>query len=279
MTKIPTPKKARIFLNQTGQEDNIGDIILRRGFTNIIRGNAEIHSFVGRHSKDYCESLCQEGDVLYTSKKKWLIAMAMSALSQKTHYFEKPGELQAKRWSPLQVVALNAVMRLLHIRGGRAFFTGIGFRRMPAGIEAKLARWMLSPFTLIAWRDVTSQLSLALGTTMPDWAFAEYQGEAVGAARPGLLRDKLVVSFRSDRPQLSPEWVKAVANWAKLNNLEVVTTWQVARDKPKAEFLADCLGGTYLDFSDDTESRLRELYRSAKVVLSDRLHVLIVASL
>jgi len=77
--------------------------------------------------------------------------------------------------------------------------------------------------------------------------------------------------------------LKALSDVASLHGLEIVTVTQVKRDHENGLRVAAALGGAHIDWPASSghaeqETRLRELYRRAALVVSDRLHVLIAAA-
>src|SRR5699024_7030879 len=102
---------------------------------------------------------------------------------------------------------------------------------------------------------------------------------ASGAAE---RRGSLGVSLRADRPYPSPAWIRAVRDAGERLGLEIVTVAQVRRDDERAHRLASELGGRAVGFPPATthvaqEKILRDEYAGMRAVVSDRLHVLLLA--
>jgi len=115
---------------------------------------------------------------------------------------------------------------------------------------------------------------------MPDWAF---RGDSTGTA-PDQPRSRLVLSYRGDRPMLTPDVLSSVQRFARANSLGLTVAVQVARDSERSRALATALNADLVDWPanlshDAQETRLRALYRESVLVLSDRLHVLIIAAI
>jgi hypothetical protein len=131
------------------------------------------------------------------------------------------------------------------------------------------------------WRDVGSSRALG-GGTGPDWAFGE-DGRALGVVREPGPRDVLAISLRAGGHVPSDAWVDGVRLACRRLGLRPVTFVQVRRDGPPNEALAARLGADHAAWAveDDhraQEVRVRALLSRAAVVLSDRLHVLVVGA-
>lgn len=127
---------------------------------------------------------------------------------------------------------------------------------------------------------------MGFGEVTPDWAFA------LGADDEVLLdtnhpRRYLAIAIRQglshaarDKPTAS--WVEAVGALAQEFDLEPIVVAQIERDGPLAEELAGRLGCESLIWPDDNharqEQRLRAVYRDSEIVLSDRLHAVVIAA-
>lgn len=267
-----------IYVPAIGQYDNIGDIILRRQLLDWLRELGPLNIYVGRAPDGYSESLgTSHADRLYRSFVKWYASAMISALRRRTHYAFKPGELQLTLRGMKEHVALLPLVLAIKLRKGKTLRIGAGsreFNRLPLRIIRPSVRLA----DLVRWRD-TETASRVGGATMPDLAFGEGTGTN---SWPGTSsRDLLVVSMRGDRELPSDAWFAAVASVAKAEGLSVVAVTQVERDGTRSRRLAEILGGMNLPWSGvdhaGHERALRETYRRARLVVSDRLHVLIAA--
>jgi ribosomal protein L12E/L44/L45/RPP1/RPP2 len=111
---------------------------------------------------------------------------------------------------------------------------------------------------------------------MPDLAFGE--GDDV-ASFDASARDILVVSMRGDRRGVPQAWIEGVRGFANRHGLKIHAVTQVERDAPLSRQLAEALGGTCVDWHGAAhhakEVQLNDIYRRARITVSDRLHVLI----
>ncbi|KZE42599.1 hypothetical protein AVW09_09590 [Microbacterium sp. T32] len=132
---------------------------------------------------------------------------------------------------------------------------------------------------IATWRDEPSRAYARAGVVRPDWAFA------LGSATSELSnedRPYLLVSMRGDTSSPASAWTDAVTAIARELGLQVRVVSQVERDEDRGEELARRLdaelhpwqGGDHFT----AETDLRGRYRQARMVVSDRLHVLIFAA-
>jgi hypothetical protein len=280
-----------IFVPGVGQYDNIGDIVLRRQLIDWLRPLGRLHVYLGRSPDGYAEGLGLEpDDVTYRSFGSWYRAGLASALRGDTSYVFKPGEIQLTIVGMKEHIAMVPLALLVRLRRGSVIRVGVGSRNF-----SPLPRLLMAPSIALSqltrWRDPRTAEYLG-GATMPDLAFG--QGSAspdgtppVGEAVNGIgltgtpHRRMLAVEMRDDRPYPSPEWIEAVRAYAAEHDLDIVAVTQVLRDSDRSRALALDLSGSTLDW-DGTGHRaqerlLRELYRNTRVVISDRLHVLVTA--
>lgn len=274
-----------ILASAVGQYDNVGDTVLRRGFLDHLRTIGPLRVFVGDKSDDYISGLgLQPGDVAVRNGREWRSAVSRQLLTGDGLYAFDTGETEvqpafAKRY--LKLAPLLAVNRL---RGGIAVQLGVGVRestpwRRPIAAVLRLCH-------VVSWRDDTSRRIMGLGSVTPDWAFALGSPDELLAdtERP---RPYLAIAFRQGlshaaRDKPTDEWVDTVQWLAHELGLEPIVVAQIERDGPLAHELADRLGCTALVWLDDNharqEERLRAVYRDSRIVLSDRLHAVVIAA-
>jgi len=145
---------------------------------------------------------------------------------------------------------------------------------------------VLSSFT--RWRDDETAAYLRFGQAMPDLGYAEGMTDDELRAEllsPATDRKLLVLSLRADvevapRPYPRPEWLAAIREAGRRLGLELWVVTQVQVDDERSRRLAVDLNAELLAWPEladhaGQEARLREVYRRAAVVASDRLHVLI----
>lgn len=272
-------KNSDIFVAAHGQDDNVGDPALRRAMLAGLAPGRRRHVLIGTASPAYVNALgLRDDDVTYANRRDWQLAAFRHALLGRAAFVSNAGEIQLNK----RRLRINRVDRLLvgliRLRGGAAITTGLGVRD-PFGTPSPMLTSLSRACQITTWRDEDSRRFADAGTVRPDWAFA--LGSDLDVVR-STQRPLLVVSMRGDTPALTEAWQDAVAKVADTLGLEALVVAQVERDVARGVELAHALdarshpwhGGDHLA----AEADLREVYRRARVVISDRLHVLIFAA-
>ncbi|MBO3096333.1 hypothetical protein [Cellulomonas dongxiuzhuiae] len=284
-----TPRRD-VFAVARGQYENVGDVLLRRPLLRWAReSGSRLHVYVGRSPDGYDEGLALEpDDVVYRSFARWYAALVRSAWAGRASSLFKPGEIQLTLVGTKEHLVMLPAVALVRARGGAVLRVGAGARGF-APLPRALVRPSILLTTFTRWRDEATAAYLGGGPAMPDLGYAEGAGTAVlRAARDGAdERDVLVVSLRADaevapRPYPTPAVVEALRRYAAQEGLETWVVTQVSVDDERSHRLAADLDAHVLGWPEATghdvhEARLRALYRRARVVLSDRLHVVIAA--
>jgi polysaccharide pyruvyl transferase WcaK-like protein len=274
----------RILASAVGQYDNVGDTVLRRGFLDHLRTIAPLRVYVGDKTADYVSGLgLQPDDIAVTDSKEWRSAVSRTLTKGGIYAFDT-GETEAERAFARRYLKLAPLLAVNRLRGGTAVQLGVGVRastpwRHPISTVLRLC-------DMVSWRDEKSRRMMGLGTVTPDWAFA------LGSSDDFLQGDRaprpyLAIAFRQGlshmaRDKPSDAWVDSVRAMSLRLNLQPIVVAQIERDGPLAQELADRLGCDALLWLDDNharqEARLRETYRRSALVLSDRLHAVVIAA-
>ncbi|WP_309133814.1 polysaccharide pyruvyl transferase family protein [Cellulomonas sp.] len=278
-----------VFAVARGQYENVGDVLLRRPLLRWARQAGRLHVYVGASPAGYDEGLdLQPDDVVYRSFGRWYAALLRAAAAGRAASVFKPGEIQLTLVGTKEHVAMLPAVALVRARGGAVVRVGAGARGF-APLPRLLVRPSVALTTYTRWRDERTAAYLGGGPAAPDLGVAEGSDDAtLRAARDdGTDRDVLVLSLRTDvgpvpRPYPPPAALDAVARYAAAEGLRIHVVTQVRVDGERSQRLAADLGAELLDWPADLghdvqEERLRAVYRGARVVLSDRLHVLIAA--
>lgn len=269
-----------IFIPVVGQYDNIGDVILRRALLRWLQRCGRVHAYVGGSAPAGYVSGLQIGPehVVHPSLRHWA-RLSISDLKSTTPaaYVFKPGEIQMTVRGLKEHLGLLPILTTIKARGGPIVRVGVGSRNQALlpGLLVRPSVW-LSDLSL--WRDEETRDFMRRGEVIPDLAFEEgARSHDLRDASPSGLR--LVVSLRSDRPYPSDTWVRAVREFARSAQLEIVVVTQVARDAPRSVALRRELDAELLNWDGRDhvaqESALRDIYAHCAGVISDRLHVLI----
>ncbi|MEZ3157323.1 hypothetical protein AB1K56_10395 [Microbacterium sp. BWR-S6Y] len=272
-------KNSDIFVAAHGQDDNVGDPALRRAMLDGLAPDRRRHVLVGAASHAYVKALgLRPDDLTYTNRRRWQLSAFRHAIQGRAAFVSNAGEIQLNRRRLRINRADRLLVALIRLRGGAAITTGLGIRN-PAGEPSATLTSLARACQITTWRDEESQRFARAGAVRPDWAFA------LGASSDQMAtgdRDLLVVSMRGDTPPVSAEWLDAVVSIRTALGLELVTVSQVERDVQRGGQLAESLSGDVHPWHGGdhlaAEADLRSVYRRARVVISDRLHVLIFAA-
>jgi polysaccharide pyruvyl transferase WcaK-like protein len=267
----------KAFIAAHGQPDNLGDSVLRRAMLDaFLHPAVERHILVGSGVSDYAAGLgLTREDRIYTSRSRWQRAVLKAGLSDRVAFVTNAGEVQLNGRRAKIALADIPTAALVRLRGGMTIQTGMAFR-VPHGpfpwqiaIVSRLSR-------LATWRDSPSRDYAGTGEVTPDWAFALI---ATGDAVP--KRDLLVVTMRGDRPEPTSAFLKSIEQLGAERGLRPVVINQVVRDKDRSRMIADALDAEFMSPwsggpHDDFERVIRNIYARAELVISDRLHALVI---
>lgn len=274
-------RPTRTFVSLTGPAGNIGDALIRRGGLEWAIGTSdELVAYTGAGPDVWLRQLgVPTGTRVLRSKRsvaRWLWLLATSP-GRPVLVFEA-GEVPLDRGNVLRETVFLAETIIVRLKRGVVV-------RPPRGIRAPTnpALWLharaarLSQFAL--WRESGSAALAGGGRLVPDIGFAA--GIRPGA--PSDERDELIVSLRGARPLPGDAWVEAVRATASAHGLRIRTVAQVREDEGRSRELADALDGEFEPWGDRDplahEELLRERYDGARLAISDRMHVLVLAAL
>ncbi|MFV0373228.1 polysaccharide pyruvyl transferase family protein [Microbacterium sp.] len=257
-----------------GQDDNVGDSALRRGYADALRRVGTIDAYVGPASDSFVSGLgLATTDSVCRSFVPWLVSGFRGA--RPSVIAVNAGEFSMSGSYTVKMLALVPWLRAMRWRGVRVVWLGAAVPRLVAR-RTWLFRALFRSCDEVRWRDGQTSRIFEHAPWMPDWALGL---DSRGASRP---RTSLVVSLRSDRPYPTPEWLDAVRRCSARLEVETVVIAQVGRDSARARELAAVLGGRAVVFEEGThavqEQRVRDEYAGASVILSDRLHALLIAA-
>ncbi len=267
------------YLNLAGQYENIGDGIIRRRTLDWVRGAREVHVYVGAAPQEWVTQLqLDPGSRVYRTDEHSAWMRGALRAGRRSLVVLAPGEVFLRsRELPreLKLLGLAAVLRL---RGGALVSPPrhTRFNERPAvavhRLTARLSRSAM-------WRTRATAEMMRVGLSLPDIGFDETPVEGL----PWQERSTLMVSMRGPRPFPSEAWVEGVRAFADRAGLRVQTFAQVRLDEQRAAELAERLGGEHLAWGERDllahEQVLRRAYGGARLVVSDRLHVVIMAML
>jgi beta-1,4-mannosyltransferase len=273
-----------VFVAVASQRDNLGDSLLRRPLIRAAQAIGECHVFVGRGAEDWTNLGIRSVDTLYSSRRRWLVALGKSAVSKRTTLLLNAGELVFDRRFRLTRLSMAPAIALIKIRGGSLIHAGFGLRDPQATVPLA-ARATVRMSDIVSWRDEAARAAVGTGTVAPDWAYGEGASiselERRHATEP--VERVIAISLRGDRPAPSSEWIASIRAAAETQlNARIVIVCQVRRDSDRSAWLARALGADLVAWPDsathaDQEETVRKTYARATWVVSNRLHSVIMA--
>lgn len=271
-----------VAVHLSGQDDNLGDSILRAGLLQSLRGrNRRIHILVrdqsgNNQTSDYMSGLTlKDTDVVHDTRASW-IQSTFNAV--RPVFVLNAGEINPRANSYPGKTALKE-LKQIRAQQGVTIAAGVGIKD-PNSITADTFAPAFETLDLMSWRDFGSREAAGFGEVNPDWAFA--LGTPTKYWQPITSRPYLSVTLRFDRPYPDQRWLSAVQYLAQQTNTRVVTFAQVGRDAPRAVRLASDLNGEYFgapSFSHDAlDDHVRSLFAQSLAVVTDRAHGLIIGA-
>jgi O-antigen/teichoic acid export membrane protein len=276
------PGERTVFAAMTGDYPNIGDAIIRRETLEWVHGIGPVHTYVGRAPDAWIDQIgaAPLGPVYRRRPGAQAWIRALLTTPRPVLLFE-PGEVQLESRHVVRELVFLALGLAVKARRGTIVYAPRALARISAP-----SLWVYRMSARLAdFSPMREQASFELvpgAVRSPDIAFAR-EGIPIGepgASGPG--RDTLVISLRGARAFPSDAWIQGVRSYADARGLRIVVSAQVRGDEARADELADALDaeafgwGSVPDLAQ--ERRLLNLYERAALVLSDRLHVLILAA-
>ncbi|MFF0817864.1 polysaccharide pyruvyl transferase family protein [Rhodococcus sp. NPDC003318] len=274
---------SEVYIWATGQDDNIGDSLLRRAYISELRAHGRVVVWVGESSQQFIAGLgLSESDRIIGNYFRWFAHALIAGIRRPTLVAVNAGEVPISRRGAFRMMTLAFLLGPLRMRGGRGVWVG-------AGIPVRSAnRYLVRPYSLVAgqctyvrFRDPESVSLVADSVEVePDWAFS--LGTPIEHWSTPSSRAHLALVMRGDRARPSAEWITWVKQISEALNLKPIVVVQVKRDNEMAEWLGrelDCVVSVW-DDSDHSrrEATVRRIYAESRVVVGDRLHGLIVAA-
>lgn len=271
----------RSFVSLTGPAGNIGDALIRRETLEWARDTStDLVAYTGAAPDVWLHQLGMPGGTVVLRSKRsvarWLWLLA-TAPRHPVLVFEA-GEIPLDRGNELRELVFLAETLIARLKGGVVIRPPRGIRA-PSWPSLAIHRLAARASQVTLWRDAATLNIARCGRLAPDIGFAA----GIRAGQPWQQRSELLVSLRGSRPMPDVAWIQSVREFAAGANLSIRTVVQVREDEDRAGQLAKALGGTYEPWGDTDpvaqENRLRDRYDAARMVISDRMHVLVLAAL
>ncbi|GAA1838431.1 hypothetical protein [Agromyces salentinus] len=261
----------------TGQYDNLGDAILRRGMMAQLGPVGSWHVYLGGAPSDYVASLeLPGGTTIYRSFVVWFLAACIGMMRfRRSAFVSNPGEISSTRIEFLWGVVGSVLMAIGMIFQNPGYRLGIGARdkSRPLSLGHETATRLAAR---TVWRDATSSELFGRGDIAPDWAFA------LSGRPPGNDRRFIALIYRSDKPLPSLEILQAVGGWAAERGKELLVVTQVSRDYHANCRLAKQLNVPHIGREGanliQMEHLVRATYAETSIVLGNRIHGLILGA-
>lgn len=268
----------KIFIPVVGQVINIGDTLHRKILLSWLRDKGTLHIYVGNTPQSFIEALnLPPSAVLYKNIAFWLLTIGRSSLFKKNWFVFIPGEINLGVKRLFGELLLLPFLLFVKANRGKVFRIGIAAKSNTQIPLKKIWNFIFSFSNAIYWRTQVSKTIFVEGELCPDLAFYNID-ERINFSE----KNKLVISLRGDRPFPSLKWISAIKAFSKENVLQPVCVSQVRIDNEYTLLLAkelSCEAIIWEDFRthNQQEEIVNNIYRKAKLAVSDRLHVLIAA--
>ncbi|MFT4256220.1 MAG: polysaccharide pyruvyl transferase family protein [Pseudoxanthomonas sp.] len=270
--------KSVAIVSVKAQEDNLGDIEIRSVLLDWITSSGiDVLGYRNSMSDSYMEPFLAYPQIRWHENQLRLQASMLKALARgdRIHFFLAPGP-QVFNSQPAEVAKFFVSLanaKLASISGGGAHVIGRAFRgsgasRRPTQALAKLAK-------TLAVRDPMSRECIGhLGNICPDLAFYPEKWDT----QP----KRYAVFCLRETDGLGPRSFDAAITAAKESGLDPVFVVQVRRDNALGTAIAAPLGIPVVRWDEQSHAqqlaRVEEIYSQAAVVISNRLHGLILGA-
>lgn len=268
-----------IFIPVVGQFTNVGDVMHRKELISWFKRRAILHVYIGCAPKSFVNSLeLEETAITYTSITKWLLSI-IKHINRQPSFIFNPGEINLRNKRLIGEIGLVPFTLLIRMFGGKVIRVGIAAKQNKTKLKF-LWRCIFKISNKIYWRTLSSHHYFNIGKVIPDLAFAEKVNQLQNSTQKLPRRSLLTISMRFDRPAPSEKWYKAIKNVADFSQLDICVISQVKMDNERSKQIANHFGVNPILWKDEDshktqENAVRKEYSKTKLLISDRLHVLI----
>lgn len=269
----------RLFIPVVGQFTNIGDTLHRKILISWLKKDeVSLHIYVGKAPRSFVDALqLNPNDKIYSNIYKWLFHLVFSGFLSKKALVFNPGEMTFSSKRLKSELLLFPFYLYLKLTGGIIIRPGVAVKSDLKLKNKKIWNFILKLSKRIYWRTNKSAQYFRLGNVIPDLAFYNVD--------PKINFDNksfLTISMRGDRKFPTEKWFNAVNEFCILNKLQIKVVSQVRMDNDRTIEIAKNLKAEYFIWEDSfshnrQEEIVNKIYDHSKLVVSDRLHVLISA--
>lgn len=271
-----------VYVTATGQTDNLGDSLLRRGYLQALRAKGRLHVNLAGSNSDYISGLdLRPDDMVYDSARAWEVKLLRDLVRGRRPVLAlNAGEARITATHAYLGLRMAILASLVRAAKGDFVQAGLGVREAPDVMHKGAISWALRRASVVTWRDPVSRTAVGIGSVQPDWAFAL---EPLSAPAH---RDLISISMRGDRPMPGEHWFRIVRTTAEQSQARIVLVSQVRRDDERLSEIARRLGGDVdvvrwpaQQNHADRLDLVSEYYSRSHAVISDRLHALILGAI
>ena len=275
------------------QFDNAGDALIIRELINLISGRATPCIYLGRAPDAFVNMLeLEKLSSVTVHRTRAYVGACVDMLSARArgeccYYFLTPGGLIGEKTVKQTVIETLrlAIMAVLALSGVKICQLGFSLEKV-GNRHARLLRWRSKLLSVCAPRDSASVAlarNLGIRTTgmSVDLSLNLFSLPRVGSRRSGVI----ALSFRIDKDELARaramQFVEALCDTMD-ESCRIICVAQVGRDVPFMKEIYEHVSSLWSgnsDFIDCHESvgGAVEVYGMCEAVISNRLHVLLLA--
>lgn len=274
-------KPTAVYMSIAAQSDNLGDIVIRRNLVRWLCGtSARLHLVAEGMPCAYVDAFdLPPGVVLHRRTSTWLASLLRDVAIGRAMLVYAPGPQGLEDTTKALVRGLgNTLLSLLCSSAGKGVLVIGRAYRGEGPLAGAMARLVVRRSRLAALRDNVSSSIVGAdnATVYPDLGILPEPGQDVRTGTTS--RRILALSIRSDR-ELPSNLIPELVDYADQNQLRIVFVTQVRRDEECHLSLSSKVPGSevvrWAGSHKEQLQRVLEVYRSASVVVSNRLHGLL----
>lgn len=281
--------KNKFYFNSKTQFENFGDAVISRELLKLAKSQGEVHILIKNTPKDFLDIIDNEDYKKYKSTIIFLLSLIISALSNSyTFYLLNPGGFggdvsQTEKIKQTILVKIYIFFSVLGIKLLRLGASLSNLSEEKAKLEAKKSKYIFyNSYRDLHSIEIARKNAIKVNDSFPDMAFLI---QKTILDQNSNKEKNIVLSFRDreksknfsviDKDLIDLEFFKE-----KTNDYKFIFSSQVEFDKGFNGKLMNLFDKNKfqtekLDF--ENKNQYFDLYQSAELVISNRLHVLLFA--